>query len=226
MILQENIGFSNWVCPKCKGDLKVEDGVYFCEPCGQRFNDFLGLPDFRLHYKDTKNEVALAKEFRESWNELTYEDMVRMRWSGLRQRALARGKHPSDFKMWDVDEQAHLATYKVRGKHHQYMLKNIIQRKIYAWEIIRLVDVGCGWGRDLLHLACLAQEAIGVDVSAFSLLMTKKLLEGQGVTNVTLVLAEGESLPLPPECIDGINCSGAIEHMRIPGDFCVNVQDV
>ena len=138
--------FSNWVCPICKGDLKVEDGVYFCEPCGHHFKDFLGLPDFRLYYQDSKNQIALAKEFIESWDKLTYEDMVRMRFSRLRQRAIAKGKHPSDFKMWDANEQAHLATYKSRGKRHQYMLKTIIQQKNCAGEIVRLVDVGCGWG--------------------------------------------------------------------------------
>ncbi len=219
MTFPKQVDFSGWVCPKCKGDLKIEDGGSSCEPCGKRFNNVLGFPDFRLRYEDSKNQMVLARTFRENWDKLTYEDMVRLRFSGLRQRALARGKSPADFKMWDIDEQAHLATYKTRGGRHLSVLKSRLQQQDSSVDIGHLVDVGCGWGRDLLHLACLAKEAIGLDVSVFSLLITKKLLEEQGIVNATLVLAEAESLPLRPGCIDGINCSGAIEHMRIPGDF-------
>lgn len=226
MTFPKQVDCCNWICPKCKGRLRVEDDVHFCEPCGKRFNNVLGLPDFRLCYQDSENQMALAEEFQEKWDKLTYEDMVRLRFSGLRQRALAKGKSPADFKMWDADEQAHLATYKVRGKRHLHILKGIVHQKDHGRRIARLVDVGCGWGRDLLHISCIAEEVIGIDVSTFSLLMTKKLLEEQGVTNVTLALAEGQSLPLPTRSVDGFNCSATIEHIPVPEDFCVSVRGV
>jgi len=213
------VSYSNWVCPKCKGILKVEGRQYSCEPCELRFSEKYGIPDFRLNNYDSENQLNLAEEYLKLWDKLTYEDMVRMRFSGLRQRALAAGKNPCDPKMWDLDEQAHLASYRTRGKYHSHILKHFLRRSDQAEHSKRLIDVGCGWGRDLLHLAGLGDEVIGVDVSTYSLLMTKKLLQENGVTNVTLVLAEGQFLPVPSQCIDGINCSATIEHFPLPGDF-------
>jgi ubiquinone/menaquinone biosynthesis C-methylase UbiE len=65
----------------------------------------------------------------------------------------------------------------------------------------------------------MADQVIGVDVSTFSLLLTKKLLEENNVGNVTLVLAEGQSLPLPTQSVDAMNSSATIEHFPAPGDF-------
>jgi ubiquinone/menaquinone biosynthesis C-methylase UbiE len=214
-----HVGYSNWVCPKCKGTLRVEDGRYLCGPCGLRFSDNYGIPDFRLNDYDSESNLLLAMEYIKSWEELTYEDMVHMRFSGLRKRALAAGKSPVAFRMWELDEKSHLASYKSRGKCHLDMIKNTLKRRGQAGHITRLIDVGCGWGRDLLHLSTLADEVVGVDVSTFSLLLTRKLLQEHGVSNVTLVLAEGQSLPFPSKCIDGINSSATIEHFPVPGDF-------
>jgi len=217
--MPKRVACDNWVCPKCKGLLRVEGGDYLCGPCELRFSDSYGIPDFRLNDYDSKNHIALAKEYSESWEELTYEDMVRMRWSGLRQRALAAGASRSGFRMWNLDEESHLASYKIRGKSYLNMIRNTLKRVGQPGHVRRLIDVGCGWGRDLLHLSTLADEVIGVDVSTYSLLLTRKLLQEQGVSNVTLLLAEGQSLPLRSKCIDGINSSATIEHFPVPGDF-------
>jgi ubiquinone/menaquinone biosynthesis C-methylase UbiE len=209
----------NFVCPKCKTKLEVDNNNYFCCLCQRHYYEILGLRDFRLSFKDSENQIELAHEFVASWDKLTYEDMVHMRFSGLRKRALEKGKNPSDFKMWDADEKSHISSYKIRGKRHLNILKNILKKRAQTIHINRMIDVGCGWGRDLLHLSSLATEVIGIDVSVYSLLMTKKLLEEQGVANVNLILSEGETLPIQPESIDGINCSATIEHMKNPSDF-------
>ena len=215
-----NMGsYSQWVCPKCKGALRIENGNYLCGTCQPHFGGKCGIPDFRFSDYDSENQLLLAREYIESWDKLTYEDMVRMRYSGLRERALAAGRNADEFRMWDLDEKSHLASYKTRGKRHLHMLAETLKRSGQAEHVGRLVDVGCGWGRDLLHLSTLADEVIGVDVSTFSLLLARKLLEEHSVSNVTLVLADGQFLPLPSESIDGINSSATIEHFPAPGDF-------
>lgn len=214
-----NVTYDTWVCPRCKGPLDLEEGKYRCGRCKVNFGHSFGIPDFRLNNYDSENQLLLAKEYIDSWEELTYEDMVRMRFSGARHRALAAGKNPSDLKMLDLDEEAHLASYRTRGIRHVKLVSNALGRMGQSTHVPRLIDVGCGWGRDLLHLATMADEVIGVDVSTFSLLLTRKLLQENGISNVTLVLAEGQSLPLPPSCVDGINSSATIEHFPVPGDF-------
>lgn len=208
-----------WVCPKCQRLLDNAKEGYSCKACGISFHYTHGIPDFRLNAYDSANQMLLAGEYRRSWEKLTYADMVRMRFSGLRERALAAGKTHSDLRMWDVDEQAHLASYKTRGSRHLKIVRKALERMKKPIRVARLIDVGCGWGRDLLHLASMADEIIGIDVSTFSLLLSKKLLEENGITNVTLILAEGQSLPLPAHCVDGINSSATIEHFPRPGEF-------
>lgn len=211
--------YEDWVCPTCKGVLEFESDTYTCRSCRLHFERRFGMVDFRSRVYDSENQLLLAEEYYRSWEKLTYEDMVRMRFSGLRERGLAAGKKPSDLRMLDVDEEAHLASYTVRGKRHLTVVRSALEHLGQSTRAARLVDVGCGWGRDLLHLASMADEVIGVDVSTFSLLLTKKLLEENGVRNVTLVLAEGQSLPLRPRCVVGINSSATIEHFPEPGDF-------
>ena len=213
----------NWVCPRCKGELRLLDDASYCSVCERRYESFLGIPDFRLDFQESENQVALAREFYTNWEELTYEDMVRARFRGLRQRALEAGKDPASFKMWDKDERAHLSSYLTRGCLHTTIVRNMVRREGASTYVGRLVDIGCGWGRDLLHLAGLADDVLGVDVSTFSLLMTKKLLDEQGVTNVRLVLAQGEYLPVPPQSVDAMNSSATIEHFPNPGAFLAEV---
>ena len=206
-------------CPRCKGPLCKPGQRYLCERCGSDYPQFAGLADFRLRDFDSRNQKELAERFVREWDTLTYEDMIRLRYSGLRERAISAGRDPSGFGAWTADERAHLSSYKSRGRRHRRILRGMIEevRGLTAPEL--LLDVGCGWGRDLLHLAGLAKIAVGVDISTFSLLMTKKLLAESGVTNVRLLLAQGEHLPFRSEAVDGINSSATIEHFPDPGAF-------
>ena len=211
--------YDQWVCPKCHGALRAEGVNYVCGPCQLHFGNKYGMRDFRLSEFDSENQLRLAKEYVESWDKLTYEDMVRMRFAGLRERGLAAGKKTEEFRMLDLDEKSHLASYKSRGKRHLHMLGETLSRSGQAEHVRRLIDVGCGWGRDLLHLSTLADEVIGIDVSTFSLLLTRKLLEEHNIDNVTLVLGDGQHLPFPSHSIDGVNSSATIEHFPSPGNF-------
>lgn len=209
--------YQEWVCPRCSGPMDLQDETHHCKRCQLFFSPRFGIPDFRLRAYDSENQLLLARRYLDAWDTLTYEDMVRMRFAGLRERAVAAGKSPSEIS--NRDEQAHLGSYKTRGRYHRKIVHSTLQYMGQKTRISRLVDVGCGWGRDLLHLATMADQVIGVDVSTFSLLLTKKLLEENNVGNVTLVLAEGQSLPLPTQSVDGINSSATIEHFPVPGDF-------
>lgn len=216
-----------YVCPRCRGPLNVDSSGYTCCACNAEYGTFFGIPDFRLGFQETGPQMELAQEFSCRWPELTYTDMVRMRFEGLRKRGSSCGKGNDErVSVRTRDEQAHLAFYLSRGHSHLRLLEGMLTKAQSQTRVRRLVDVGCGWGRDLLHLAGIADLALGVDVSTFSLLMTKKLLEEQGVTNVQLLLARGEHLPLAPACVDAMNSSATIEHFPDPGTFLDEVSRV
>ncbi len=208
-----------FACPKCDAPLERGKESFTCEACRATYRDFVGLPDFRLQDFDSPNQRALAERFHREWDSLTYEDMIHLRFDGLRERAQQAGKAPSSFAAWNADEQAHLASYADRGAVHREVLDGMISQLTSAAPRKLLADIGCGWGRDLLHLADLAETVVGVDVSSFSLLMAKKLLEEHGVTNVVTILAQGEHLPLQAGSVDAMNSSATIEHFPDPGGF-------
>ena len=212
-----------WVCPRCRKALQQVNDIYRCSECGSDFGRTAGLIDFRLNYTDNDNQLALAEDFVKRWSELTYADMIHARWENLRKRvretAADRGEAPIYPKRWERDERAHLATYRVRGELHCQMLSGMVRDAGGEPRVKLLLDVGCGWGRDLLQLASLGEHVVGVDVSAYSLLMTKKLLEENNISNVDLILAEGEHLPLASGSVDGINSSATIEHFPDAGAF-------
>lgn len=205
-----------WVCPSCRKELQSVGDAFRCLACKSDFGRTVGLLDFRLNYTDNENQRALAEELEERWDELTYTDMVHARWENLRKRvretAAERGDDPKYPERWKRDERAHLDTYRVRGELHCQMLSGMVTAAGAEPGVQTLLDVGCGWGRDLLQLARLGQRVIGVDVSAYSLLLTKKLLEENNINNVELILAEGEHLPIASGSVDGINSSATIEH--------------
>ena len=61
-----------WVCPCCKGELESLGDALYCGVCERRYENLLGIPDFRLGFQESENQVALAREFHAHWNEMTW----------------------------------------------------------------------------------------------------------------------------------------------------------
>ncbi|MBU7047770.1 MAG: methyltransferase domain-containing protein [Theionarchaea archaeon] len=72
------------------------------------------------------------------------------------------------------------------------------------------LDVACGTGMFTRSIAQKAQHCYGIDMSMRMLRKAQKYAQKKGLHNITMVRAEVEHIPLPPELFDGVSCCGAL----------------
>jgi ubiquinone/menaquinone biosynthesis C-methylase UbiE len=81
---------------------------------------------------------------------------------------------------------------------------------------LRILDLGCGAGRNQLHLAKRGFETHGVDISNTGLILTQTRLKEQGL-EVYLVKCDMKALPYVESCFDVVICLHTIYHQKLEG---------
>jgi ubiquinone/menaquinone biosynthesis C-methylase UbiE len=97
--------------------------------------------------------------------------------------------------------------------------------KSHSWQSLRIesgnlvVDVGCGTGSDLIHLAKQHPEAsfIGIDKSESFLSIAKE--RAAPLTNIQLLQGDAQQLPLENRAADAIRIDRSLQHMEAPAAF-------
>ena len=82
-----------------------------------------------------------------------------------------------------------------------------------AWRGMAVLDLGCGGGFMSEALAVRGAEVIGVDPSARAIAIARKHAEAERL-RISYLVAAGENLPLPDNCIDCLVCVDVLEHVR------------
>lgn len=79
----------------------------------------------------------------------------------------------------------------------------------------RVLDVGCGTGRDCLHLLRSGKDAIGVDASVEMLAQARATFQSEGIEcGERLVEASlPKLLPIEDGAFDGVLCAGVLMHL-------------
>ncbi|MHB0976424.1 MAG: class I SAM-dependent methyltransferase [Candidatus Aquicultorales bacterium] len=79
----------------------------------------------------------------------------------------------------------------------------------------RILDVGCGNGRDLDALAALRPEAtvVGLDFSPNMVREASSRMARQGFGNIEVKVGDACALPFPGDYFDAIVCSEVVEHI-------------
>jgi SAM-dependent methyltransferase len=77
----------------------------------------------------------------------------------------------------------------------------------------RVVELGCGFGVNLLTLQQQAAWVVGVELVPYYLSFTGPLAERAGVSKPTVILADATEVPLRDGCCDVVMALGAIQYM-------------
>ena len=77
----------------------------------------------------------------------------------------------------------------------------------------KILDIGCGNGRDLCLIARTGAVCVGIDSSSKMINEAEKELKDQSINRVTLKVGDVTSLEFPDEFFDKILCSEVIEHI-------------
>ena len=203
-------------CVRCKGDLQETERELRCVSCGARFPIRFGFPDFRSS-PDSQEELANILRIEELYPASTYEQLIEFHYRRLREGR--GGDAPAgQIAQWALEHKHYVGSIDRFGELHLRGVRDE-QAKLgrVRQERERVLDIGCGWGRDLLALARAYGECWGIDVEPGSLLYAKKLVEERGLSSkVRLVLAEAEHLPFRDGVFDFVNASAVIEHVQSP----------
>jgi ubiquinone/menaquinone biosynthesis C-methylase UbiE len=118
-----------------------------------------------------------------------------------------------------MDEKKVAAFYDVVGNTYDQSLyflaceapyRSEIQRLTTGRRFRRLVDLGCGTGKQTVMLAPLADEVLAVDISAASLQQAKSRCVRAGVPNVRFLQESIVNLPLESGSVEGIISYGDV----------------
>lgn len=77
-----------------------------------------------------------------------------------------------------------------------------------------VLDVGCGYGRVSIPLAAYVHEVIGIDLHKNPIKMATQLAALKGVSNVSFLLCDGFTFPLPDGSVDVVFSLNTMQHLR------------
>ena len=190
-------------CPSCGGPLILSDEWYECQRCGRLFGQTLGIPDLRDTSSHlSKEEACLIERMCEFYPTASFADLLRLRFSNA----------PTTEPLLAYYMQYNLCLGE-RGRKMFNMLQAVLEAHLGQPERGLALDLGCGKGSSTVSMAQVFDEVCGLDPSLPELLLAKKYLETQGVTNVILVQGFGQHLPFPSETFDYVNAQNVLEHV-------------
>ena len=102
--------------------------------------------------------------------------------------------------------------YRKRDSYHEDCgrLHDVFQQV----NVTRILDLGCGDGRQLVYFARRGYEMCGLDVSPTGIELAEKWLADEGFA-AELVASDMTKIPWPDEFFDAIVCVQVINHHRI-----------
>lgn len=192
----------DYVCPQCRGTLRINPEAYACEPCGRVYPVICGIPDFRLRpdpYIGIEEDRAKGRILWESAQRMTFEELLR---------------HYYDITEEDPpDLAAHWIPHSLAEPE---IASLVLAEAGLTPGTGELLDIGCSTGGMLIAAARRhGWRATGVDVAFRWQVVGLARLRDAGVAG-RFVCANAESLPFADESFDAVTAQDALEHVFDP----------
>jgi ubiquinone/menaquinone biosynthesis C-methylase UbiE len=107
-------------------------------------------------------------------------------------------------------------TLQERGYQFHRMFKCRLERYLVSPHLGTVLDIGCGTGAGTVVLAAESRHVVGLDIHLPSLIVAKKHIESQGLSNVTLVRGSALRMPFSSETFDYAMAINVLEHIFEP----------
>ncbi len=191
-------------CPKCRGTLEQNDNSLICRDCTQQYPVNFNIPDLRWpRPEDDRRQQALLTRLAVSYNQSDFSGLVSML-----SATSAEAEHlVSMYADYRLDIR--------RGQKFYRMFlerwNDIFGKPPLSFDVA--LDLGCGTGKGLLPLATDYAGVLGIEPDLPSLLLTKKLLEQENITNVYLVQAYAQVLPVKDNQFGWCHAQNVLDHL-------------
>jgi SAM-dependent methyltransferase len=208
-------------CLNCGGRLTVEVGWARCTSCGCSWPAVRGIPDFRDQSQAyVGRDLAQATRLNEAYDSTDRDALVVL---------------SADMGSFYHDEKASpkLTAQRIRvrqgwqqGARAMAVRLEQIERFFLSNANQVAVDIGTGSGLQITALAAQYERVVGIDASLSELLLAKKLLEEQDITNVELACAFAERLPIGSNNADFAVSLYVLEHVTAADEVLAEVKRV
>ena len=195
-------------CPHCKGAFDRSDAENWrCRGCDRRFPVDGGIPDlrtFETYYGSHEHERPVIKVLLDAYPNATFADLVKLRFGPTYTL-------PEDLRAMYAEYRLQNVT---RGATRLVEAQNYLGRASKSLpETGAALEVGSGSGGMVVTLAGRFPAVAGVDINMADMVLAKKLVEEQGLANVTLACACAEALPFHSDSFRFIEALDVIEHV-------------
>jgi SAM-dependent methyltransferase len=127
-----------------------------------------------------------------------------------------------------IDDAGQFTTVgrKVADSFREYLLWEERGRVVHQWTELpalqpelfdgkRVLEIGCGFGCNLLSLQQHADEVLGVEIEPVYVALSPILAELAGLPAPTIHVGSATEIPVPSNSVDRIVCFGALQYMPI-----------
>jgi len=188
------------VCPNCKkNQLQINyKAQIYCMFCKAKYPIIYGIP------------ILITKKKCRKLNLNYYEENIEKKLLKNKDLKLDKFKIINCFKSLLPLTSGFL--YLNINKLKKYPIGNIPFEKIDKKVDLKLLDVGCGWGRWTLNASQKNYKCLGIDISIKSLIIAKKISQQLNLKNCNFVCCDVLDMPLKKNIFDRVYSYSFLQH--------------
>lgn len=190
-------------CPVCGGFLHDRENELFCPACQAVYPQTLGIPDLRPPgTPDAEGDAEIVARLVAAYPTTDFAGLLDIR--------LRNAPTYNDLIGHEVGYTLAKAD---RGQEMLAMFRRRLETFFPDPPADTILDIGCGSGAGLVALARRHALVVGLDPSLPDLILARKALETEGLTNVLLVQAAGQRVPVAEATFDHASALNVLEHV-------------
>jgi ubiquinone/menaquinone biosynthesis C-methylase UbiE len=208
-------------CIQCGGHLTFKGELAGCTSCNSSWPALRGIPDFRDRSQSyVTQDLAQAARLDEAYDSHNRDALV------VLSADLGSFYHDKNASPRLTAQRIRVRQEWQRGARVMAVRLEQIERFFLSDANEVAVDIGTGSGPQIAALAAQYEQVVGIDASLSELLLAKKLLEEQKITNVDLACAFAEQLPIGPKTADFAVSLYVLEHVSSPEQALTEIRRV
>jgi ubiquinone/menaquinone biosynthesis C-methylase UbiE len=208
-------------CIQCGGYLTLKSEVARCASCNSSWPALRGIPDFRDRSQSyVTQDLAQAARLDAAYDSHNRDALV------VLSADLGSFYHDKKASPQLTSQRIRVRQQWQQGARVMAVRLEQIKRFFLSDANEVAVDIGTGSGPQIAALAAQYKQVVGIDASLSELLLAKKLLEEQNITNVELACAFAEQIPIGSKIADFAVSLYVLEHVSSAEEVLTEVQRV